>query len=561
MRKILILLFCMLQFGVWSQDTITVMHYNILNFGNYTSYCTVANNDHADKVGWLKVVIDHYLPDIFTVNEISDDTYYHQLILNSVLNASGRNYYQKANATNFANSDIINMLYFNSEKFGLAGQDVILHWLRDMNVYKLYYRDANLVVTNDTTFIYCIVSHLKAGSYSDDKAIRADMTADITEYIETRQITDPVFILGDLNLQNSSEQAWINLAENPDEQYRFSDPAQAVGSWHNNAAFSQVHTQSTHTVSNGCASSGGMDDRFDFVLCNPALFLPDGDVSYLEESFHIPGQDGQRLNGSLIDPPNYSAPEPVIEALYEMSDHCPVLAKFKIKVSSNTNLPATWDFIETTVSHIIFVPLEVNPMINKVIMEPGDYIGAFFMDGDQEKCAGHVGWAGSENIALIAFGDDIMTQDKDGFQVNENMILKAFSSAGYQSYYAYAKYDTLFQQHSGKFYPFGLSSLVVLAAADLQQQQITFEPGWSGVSAFIQPKWNSLENVLSGFVDQVEFFGNNSGFYLPGIGNQSLTDWESAEGYFCKSQAVFELIIEGVPVVPDQVDLYPGWNL
>ena len=314
----------------YSQDTLKVMHYNLLNFGSFTDWCTLANNDPDEKVAWLKEIIDYSTPDILTVNEISPNTYYHQLLLDDALNVSGRDYYEKSGTTNHNNSNIVNMLYYNGDKLGLAGQDAIVSIVRDINVYKLYYKQDGETKGRNNIYLYCIVAHLKAGSTTTDKEKRAQMTADVMEYIEDHQITEPCLMLGDFNLQTSSEQAWENLTQYPDPVYNFSDPAGLVGNWHNNADYSSVHSQSTHTTSNGCASTGGMDDRFDFILVNSALSDPEMEITVINNSYRTLGQDGQRLNGSLIDPPNNSAPANIISALYEMSDHLPVFVDLKV---------------------------------------------------------------------------------------------------------------------------------------------------------------------------------------------------------------------------------------
>ncbi len=56
------------------------------------------------------------------------------------------------------------------------------------------------------------------------------------------------------------------------EEYRFYDPINRVGDWHNNPSYADIHTQSTHTVYNNCASTGGMDDRFDFIMVQKLCF-------------------------------------------------------------------------------------------------------------------------------------------------------------------------------------------------------------------------------------------------------------------------------------------------
>ncbi|MBZ0243756.1 MAG: hypothetical protein K8F24_11110, partial [Bacteroidales bacterium] len=54
-----------------ADDTLTVMHYNLLYCGANTSFCTNENNNLDTKNVHLKLIMNAVRPDIFTVNEIS----------------------------------------------------------------------------------------------------------------------------------------------------------------------------------------------------------------------------------------------------------------------------------------------------------------------------------------------------------------------------------------------------------------------------------------------------------------------------------------------------------
>lgn len=75
-----------------------------------------------------------------------------------------------------------------------------------------------------------------------------------------------------------------------------------------------------------------MDDRFDFALMNKSLESGTLGTKYIPNSYFTLGQDGQRLNQSLISPLNSSAPADVIQALYDMSDHLPVGFEFEVEI-------------------------------------------------------------------------------------------------------------------------------------------------------------------------------------------------------------------------------------
>lgn len=555
----IILIFVSIQ--VSSQDTLKVMHYNLLNFGVFTDYCTLNNNDPADKTEWLKVIVDYYLPDVMAVNEIAPSTYYQDLVLNDVMNASGRDYFERAQGTNVAGSQIVNMLYYNSNKFGLAMQDIVEHYLRDMNVYKLFYKSVGLGNGADTTFLYVFSAHLKAGTSGDDKVTRGQMAGLIMDYIETNQITDACLVSGDFNLQNNLEQAWLNFTTGNQEIYNLSDPANMEGIWHNNPDFASVHSQSTNIYSNGCISAGGMDDRFDFILINNALKNEDADIKYINGSYATLGQDGQRLNGSVVDPPNISAPQHVINAMFHLSDHLPLMLELEVQVQENDVLPQSWSYTTTMKTHIISLPVSCSPTLNQAPLSAGSYIGAFYLDGAVEKCAGNILWSGGEDVALVAYGDDITTTNKDGFTDGESIILKVFSIDSNADYYADADFDQNWPQNNGLFVSGGISAIGRIDAFYLQFHSIGISNNWNAVSSFLIPKWKTIESVFGDKLSNVIFMYDGSQIFYPEAGIGDLSFWNSHSSLIFKTSQSFTIDVEGIPESNLTFDLLAGWNL
>ena len=128
-------------------------------------------------------------------------------------------------------------------------------------------------------------------------------------------------------------------------------------------------------------------------------------------------------------------------------------------------LPPGWDTYTVQGNpHGIIVMLSANPRINDIPIQPGDYIGAFYVDDYGElKCGGTDFWLGDDNIIFGAFGDDPDTPEKDGFGYNEVMHFKVYSYVTHKEYDvdliawdpSYASSD-----HWG---PLGLSSIINLA--------------------------------------------------------------------------------------------------
>ena len=352
----LALLTCFIITVSYSQDTLTIMHYNILNYGNNTGYCSQENNNIDSKDEYIRTIFNHVKPDIFTVNEISNSQDIQSRMLDNNLNQDGLDKYEMANFIKIADSYIVNQMYFNSSKLGLHSHSIAQSYIRDIDIYKLYYK-SNDIEYGDTAFITCLVAHLKAGNSSENANKRSLMVSNTLDYLDDLALDDNYMFMGDFNTYKSSEAAYQLLINNQNNSVQFIDPIDTPGNWNNNYDYRFVHTQSTHSSSNGCAASGGMDVRFDFILISENVRDGNKYVQYLNDSYVAIGQDGLHFNSSInSSPQNQSASEDVIEALYGNSDHLPVVVK--VAVDKNPS------FInhETVIDELIFN----NPIINNL---------------------------------------------------------------------------------------------------------------------------------------------------------------------------------------------------
>ena len=116
-----------------------------------------------------------------------------------------------------------------------------------------------------------------------------------------------------MNFYTSSEEGYQELLT------ALEDPLDSPGNWHNNIDFVDIHTQSTRVEQFGGGATGGLDDRFDFILISNSL-----QDNVIPSSYTEPGNDGKHFNLSI----NNGISDPVIDALYYASDHLPVYCDF-----------------------------------------------------------------------------------------------------------------------------------------------------------------------------------------------------------------------------------------
>lgn len=346
-KHLLLSLLVLLGSIVFAQETIKVMTYNLLNFGNYPSYCSESVNSIEDKAGYLGTIVGSQELDILAVCELGktpSSSYTTNYILGNSLNTNGETRWVAASPTDISGSYLINGFFYDKNKFMLVGQPVISTDVRDINVYKLK-------CLNQTEDIYfnVVVMHLKAGN--DDQAARGAMVGLLMDYFESLGTNENYIVVGDFNVYTSTESAFQKLVNPSDPSLSFYDPIDQLGYW-NDYDYRQYHTQSTHDDSSeDCYSYGGFDDRFDFILISSSIKDNTADVSYVDDSYWAVGQDGNRYNDDLLDGSNNTLPYNVISALYNMSDHLPVVAEFQVgDGSGRTSLSANSGFYANVIN-------------------------------------------------------------------------------------------------------------------------------------------------------------------------------------------------------------------
>jgi hypothetical protein len=322
----LITIILLFSLNLSAQENYKLMFYNVLNYPS----------SNPSKASIFKNIIDYTNPDLLMLTEITSNDAV-DLLLEDALNVGSENSWQNAPFIDGPDSD--NLLFFKSNLFTLVETNVINTALRDINEYVLY---LNQSISFDTTYIYVYISHLKAGNDKQNAIQRTLEVTALKNYINQRTNGEHFIVSGDFNVYGAEENAYQALLN---FGVRLNDPIDQEGEWHNNSFYSNIHTQSTRTnnLADG-GSIGGMDDRFDFILISDDLLS--GQLSYIPNSYQSFGQDGNHFNLSYNNITNDVVPPYINDALYNMSDHLPVIMELKydhkvssIKGSTKNNVP------------------------------------------------------------------------------------------------------------------------------------------------------------------------------------------------------------------------------
>lgn len=407
------------------------MTYNLLAYRVATNNCPFSQNNPQTKEAHLKTITKHVMPDILVCNEIGGGSATNgDFILTNVLNTDGVNYYQKASYSNNTFSNLVNMLYYNSNVFTLKSQAVITkdlsnnNLVRVIDIYRLYYNDPLLTVQSDTVFFYVIAAHLKAGNTASDLTERTNATAAVMQYVQNKLSNQNVILCGDLNIYKSQEAAYQNLTQYSHVASRLYDPLNQPGNWSSNSAFALIHTQSTRLslTNGGCFSGGGLDDRLDHILISNEVRDNTDGMRYIPNTYFSLGNDGNHFNQDIKNGTNNSVPANVLNALYEISDHLPVIAEFEL--FKNTigieELTATDLQFNNPVTDQLVVLLNNRGAINPVFRLL-DLTGKTISSGTFQRYAD--GWQAELNVSNLPRGIYLFeARTKNGSTVVQKIV-------------------------------------------------------------------------------------------------------------------------------------------
>jgi len=312
--------------SLFGQTQINVMAYNIMHYPTTLHYDSELGT-FVDRAPVLMEIVDDYRPDILMLCEIKEDEAADYIFQESLLpiNPAYRKVEFVLNQSS-SYTELQQMLYFNSQKLSLTGQQIITTYIRDINQYSF------TINTATPLHLEVFVAHLKASSGSVNENKRLQMVEEFTAHLGSIPDDSYVIFGGDFNFYAASEPGYQELLD-PTNTIRLIDPISRPGDWHNNAYFTDVHTQSPlqsnghfQTVSGGSDGvTGGLDDRFDFILMSENL--EDGTaLSYIPDTYKSYGNNSNCFNGSINDPNCDGAfSQEIRDLLYHMSDHLPVV--------------------------------------------------------------------------------------------------------------------------------------------------------------------------------------------------------------------------------------------
>jgi hypothetical protein len=326
------------------KDVIKIMSYNVLKYGDGCQGPT------SQFHGYLKTIVSYTDPDVLGLVKVEAipqragdkgkaPVGFADSILKSALNAAFPGKYTYCPFTNKARDNDQALLFYNKNKIGFVSMTTLVSDMTDINMYKLYYLDLNLPKTHDTAFLYIVLVHTDSGDEPDDRNRQMDelMNAVRKQFARLPNI----IVMGDFNLRKAKEEGYQALTNNAEKNYRFLDPPFAIdkrasypANWEKHpekfAPFLTTSTRRKWKEPNDCGTGGGAKSWYDHILLSPSLTNRLNFYHYIPRTYHTVGNDGNRIDISVNDMPNKSAPVEVLNALYQMSNKYPVMLELGV---------------------------------------------------------------------------------------------------------------------------------------------------------------------------------------------------------------------------------------
>ena len=332
---------------LFSQDTVSVISYNLLRFNSSTE-----RNLH------FRNIIEKMKPDILITQEMIG-----QESVNNFLNNILKNINEKYKAADFIDdedTDIDQGLFYNSDKFSFISTSQIDGYPRPIYIFTLKHLD-----TGEQFVVYNL--HLKASKGSENELARSDQVKELKNYISETN-SNFYIVAGDFNIYSTTESAYKDLFSITESgKGNLHDLINVVGTY-NDPSNANIHTQSTRTSQFGGGSHGGLDDRFDFILFSDSLMYGDR-IFVIDSTYKSFGNDGMHYNSALNVGPNQEVSMNIANSLHDASDHLPVFVKI---IFSNEKIYREVLNVESySVSDkLLFYP---NPTKNKLYIQSEDH--------------------------------------------------------------------------------------------------------------------------------------------------------------------------------------------
>jgi hypothetical protein len=306
-------------------EALRVVDYNLLNY---------PGSSGTARAPYYRTILAPLNADVIVTEEISSSSGPTQF-LNEVLNVIEPG--QWATVPFIDGNDTDASLFYKPAKVQFLEQSAFYPNPSSLLRYVHVYRLMPVGYSSAGAELRLYAAHLKASTGYESQRL-AECTG-IRSHMNAMPAGIHALLCGDLNFyKQSTETGYGKLLESQTNNTGRVYDLLPGGEWHDSASLARNHTQSTCS-SGTCASgaaTGGMDDRFDFIL--PTVNLGTGQgMAIVPNSCIAVGNDGQHLNKSITDSPTIPEGGAYATALQLTSDHLPLRVDLRLPAEISTD--------------------------------------------------------------------------------------------------------------------------------------------------------------------------------------------------------------------------------
>jgi hypothetical protein len=354
-------LLCSLALAVQPAAALRVIDYNILNY---------PGSSGSARAPYYRTILAPLQADVIVTEEMSSPTAPTQF-LNEVLNVMEPG--QWATVSFIDGNDTDASLFYKPAKVQFLGQSAF--YPNPGNLLRLVhrYRVRPVGYASPAAELWLYTAHLKASTGYESQ--RLAECVGIRDSMNVMPVGTHAMLCGDMNFYKAStEPGYDKLLESQVNNTGRLYDLLPRGDWHDGASYAVYHTQST-CLSGTCASgaaTGGMDDRFDFILPTLNLGTRQG-LAVIPGTCIAVGNDGFHLNKNITDAPVIPEGSAYATALQLTSDHIPLRVDLQLPARIMVGPALAFDPV------IIGAPTQSRDlMVGNPAMAPADSLNCIF---------------------------------------------------------------------------------------------------------------------------------------------------------------------------------------
>ena len=227
-------------------------------------------------------------------------------------------------------------------------------------------------------------------------------------------------------------------------------------------------------------------------------------------------------------------------------------------------LPNLFNYDLTGINHTIMIPQNLEFTFQNNLISIHDILGVFYEDDNgNDKCAGYIVWNETTD-QIAAQGDDLTTEEKDGFFDAERFKFKLWDYSESHIYDCVVSYNV--DMPDQKYYSTdGISALTsVNQYFNSNSQEILLPEGWSIFSTYLDLQNIDMITLVNPIIDELIIVKDYLGMaYLPQYNFDAIGVLTYGHAYEIKVMEESILELEGDYMLPEDVPLVLpiNWSL